>query len=268
MTIARSPAPSVPAGPRSVSCRGSLQLHDCTGGRGFTLVEILTVMAILSLLTAITLPAIRGLGERGTLARTRAELSLMAGALEVYRRAYGDYPQTGNFLTASSETTQALHSDHAQARFFNALRGIFGPNCTDRGSGPGGGDFIDFARIEAGDVGCGAQHFFRSHRHKPGAAGHIEEMVAGFQSVPLERPAAVGRAAPQESPVNDRVVVRGPRIKQPVHKRRLPLGAGIMRGQWGVGNHGTALGWKEGEGQTKRQRRREGCNALADPLKI
>ncbi len=104
-------------------------------------------MAILSLLTAITLPAIRGLGERGTLARTRAELSLMAGALEVYRRAYGDYPQTGNFLTASSETTQALHSDHAQARFFNALRGIFGPNCTDRGSGPGGGDFIDFARL-------------------------------------------------------------------------------------------------------------------------
>jgi prepilin-type N-terminal cleavage/methylation domain-containing protein len=124
-----------------------LRLHDRPTERGFTLVEILAVMAILSLLTAITLPALRGLGERGALARTRAELSLMAGALEVYRRAYGDYPQTGSFLMASPETTQALRSDHAQARFFNALRGALGPNCTDGWSSPGGGDFIDFARL-------------------------------------------------------------------------------------------------------------------------
>jgi prepilin-type N-terminal cleavage/methylation domain-containing protein len=147
MTIARSPAPLIPVGPRFLSCRGSLRLHDRRAGRGFTLVEILTVMAILSLLTAITLPAIRGFGERGALTRTRGELSLMAGALEIYRRTYGDYPQTGNFLQASPETTQALRSDHAQARFFNALRGALGPNCTDNGSGPGGGDFIDFARL-------------------------------------------------------------------------------------------------------------------------
>jgi general secretion pathway protein G len=147
MTIARSPASSVPVGPQSLCCHGSLQLHDRMAGRGFTLVEILAVMAILSLLTAITLPAIRGLGERGALARTRAGLGLMAGALEVYRLTYGDYPQTGNFVMASPETTQALRSAHAQARFFNALRGILGPNCADSGIGPVGSGFIDFARL-------------------------------------------------------------------------------------------------------------------------
>jgi len=98
------------------------------GRRGFTLVEILTVLAIVALLASIALPAVHGLVARTTLARARSELSVLAAALETYRQVYGDYPQTGGFAQASPDTTEALVADHAQAKLFAALRGRLGPN--------------------------------------------------------------------------------------------------------------------------------------------
>lgn len=94
---------------------------------GFTLIEILIVAAIMGLLTAIALPAMRGARERVVTARTRVELALIAQALENYRRLYGDYPQTGDFAQAPPETAQPLIPTHAQAKIFNALNGVFGP---------------------------------------------------------------------------------------------------------------------------------------------
>jgi prepilin-type N-terminal cleavage/methylation domain-containing protein len=96
-------------------------------GAGFTLVEILVVIAVVSSLLAIAMPALRATREQGLRARARAELAVLAQALESYRRTYGDFPQTGDFPQAPPDTSRPLVSVHAQAKLFNALAGVFGP---------------------------------------------------------------------------------------------------------------------------------------------
>lgn len=60
----------------------------------FTLIELLTVIAIIGILASIVM----GVGQRASAtaktARAKAELAVLSAALETYRRSYGDYPQT------------------------------------------------------------------------------------------------------------------------------------------------------------------------------
>lgn len=62
--------------------------------QGFTLLELLTVIAIIAVLVGLGFGAARRATESGRVARARAELTLLASALEQYRQAYGDYPHT------------------------------------------------------------------------------------------------------------------------------------------------------------------------------
>lgn len=61
---------------------------------GFTLLEFLTALLVIGILTGMVI----GVGGRATesakSARARAELAALSGALEAYRRAFGDYPRT------------------------------------------------------------------------------------------------------------------------------------------------------------------------------
>ncbi|MDI1320192.1 MAG: type II secretion system protein GspG [bacterium] len=60
----------------------------------FTLLELLAVISLSAILAGLVLGAARRAAETATIARTRAELAALSAALESYRRAYGDYPQT------------------------------------------------------------------------------------------------------------------------------------------------------------------------------
>lgn len=60
----------------------------------FTLLELLAVISIIALLAAIVIGVGRRATETGRTARARTELAALAAALEDYRRAFGDYPQT------------------------------------------------------------------------------------------------------------------------------------------------------------------------------
>jgi prepilin-type N-terminal cleavage/methylation domain-containing protein len=64
------------------------------GAAGFTLLELLAVIAIIAILSAILIGVGRRAAESGKAARAKAELAALSSALDAYRRAYGDYPQT------------------------------------------------------------------------------------------------------------------------------------------------------------------------------
>ena len=120
------------------------------GAGGFSLIELLTVMAIIAILSAITVGVIQGTRTRSNIARTRSELAALANALEDFKRYYGDYPQLGDFNQAPLNpvsTTVGPGTASVQARLFNCLTGVFGParfTVDDRLAGPA---FLDAGRF-------------------------------------------------------------------------------------------------------------------------
>ena len=61
--------------------------------RAFTLIELLTVIAIIAILSAISFGVIKGVKERSSIGQAKAEVAVIAQALETYKMQYGDYPQ-------------------------------------------------------------------------------------------------------------------------------------------------------------------------------
>lgn len=72
-----------------------LQLRQAAD-RAFTLIELLTVIAIIAILAAITFGVVRGVNERAAIGQAKAELASLAQALESYKLQYGDYPRTAD----------------------------------------------------------------------------------------------------------------------------------------------------------------------------
>ena len=62
------------------------------GVRGFTLTELLVVVAIIVLLTAIAVPNVARARTRAAITKTEADISNLATSLEMYRQAFGTYP--------------------------------------------------------------------------------------------------------------------------------------------------------------------------------
>lgn len=66
---------------------------------GFTLLELLTVIAIVAVLSGIAIGAGRHAIEAGKNARAKAELAALSVALDAYCRSYGDYPRTNDSIS-------------------------------------------------------------------------------------------------------------------------------------------------------------------------
>jgi prepilin-type N-terminal cleavage/methylation domain-containing protein len=61
--------------------------------RAFTLIELLTVIAIIGILAAILIPTASAARTAANKAKTRAQFSQWATAFEAFRQEYGAYPQ-------------------------------------------------------------------------------------------------------------------------------------------------------------------------------
>lgn len=92
----------------------------------FTLIELLTVVAIIGILAAITFGVSKGVNERAAINQAKAELATIAAALDAYKRQYGDYPQIGG--AANNPTLATPSSSDAPGILFNALVGKRGPS--------------------------------------------------------------------------------------------------------------------------------------------
>lgn len=68
--------------------------------RGLTLVEILIVLAIVPLLTGISIPTYRGYRERALVTDAVADMRIIEAQVDAYRVEYGKYP---NSLTGVAE---------------------------------------------------------------------------------------------------------------------------------------------------------------------
>jgi len=60
--------------------------------KGFTIIELLAVIAVIAVLAGIVLRVRDGARERAQRDRAEGELAAMAQALEAYRATFGDYP--------------------------------------------------------------------------------------------------------------------------------------------------------------------------------
>lgn len=84
---------------------------------GFTLVELLTVIAIILILAAIVVGVQRGVYSSQANAKARAEIQAIATALERYKAEHGTYPR----IAATSETGAQTLFNHLTGRTYSRI---------------------------------------------------------------------------------------------------------------------------------------------------
>ena len=65
-------------------------------GKGFTLIELIIVIAVITLLIGLALPRLRGMIDRGNKAKAGAELKALQAAVESYYVENKAYPPDGS----------------------------------------------------------------------------------------------------------------------------------------------------------------------------
>lgn len=111
-----------------------------SSSKAFTIIELLTVIAVVGILMGIAFGIYRGVNQRGQITRAEAETAALAQALEQYRTHYGDYPWIPG-------TTEEQRSE----RLYEALNGERGP--TGMALNPKGRVFIEHERFRLADPG-------------------------------------------------------------------------------------------------------------------
>ncbi len=106
--------------------------------RAFTLLELLIVMSLIAVLASLTLVVGRSVTERSKVAQAKAEMAVLAAALEQYKQHYGDYPWTPDGVDGG------LAIDGG-AILFNALGGNVNPRTVKLPRK--GRVFVDFDRF-------------------------------------------------------------------------------------------------------------------------
>ena len=84
----------------------------CSTLGAFTLIELLTVIAIIGILAAIVIPSAGGARTAANKAKTRAQFAQWAAAFEAFRQEYGSYPQMYNQGLANQSASPTATAEH------------------------------------------------------------------------------------------------------------------------------------------------------------
>lgn len=90
----------------------------------FTLVEVLTVIALLGILAAILIPTAGSAKNAALRAKTRAQFSQWATGFEQFRQEYGYYPQLYTSATQKFVNTGATATPSGNHLFHDLLAGV------------------------------------------------------------------------------------------------------------------------------------------------
>ncbi|MGD2117891.1 MAG: type II secretion system major pseudopilin GspG [Chromatiales bacterium] len=80
-----------------------MQSQSSKYSKGFTLIEIMVVVVILSILAAVVVPKIMSRPEEARIARAKQDIRAMGSALDLYRLDNYSYPTTEQGLAALVE---------------------------------------------------------------------------------------------------------------------------------------------------------------------
>jgi prepilin-type N-terminal cleavage/methylation domain-containing protein len=90
---------------------------------GFTLVELLTVIAIIGVLAGMLFPAISGIRKKARQANATTAFSQWAGAITKYKQVYGFYPNIGSSYDSAKDSLHLLEDPATNLKFVKAISG-------------------------------------------------------------------------------------------------------------------------------------------------
>ncbi len=76
--------------------------------KGFSLIELLIVIAIISIITAIVVPNLMSANIRAKVSGVKADMGSVAIALEDYKIDYGEYPKDSRFSRSTSYASDII----------------------------------------------------------------------------------------------------------------------------------------------------------------
>lgn len=76
--------------------------------KGFTILELLIVIAVIAILVGIALPRFKGMRDEGNIARAKGEMRSLQTAIESYRIHAGSYPTALGNLNAASTVPNVI----------------------------------------------------------------------------------------------------------------------------------------------------------------